>query len=283
MTPSGFNKHSITQVTAKPELYPLVLSYNMDGNKITNGSYYVVQQFRNYLINPLSSLSGTSNEEALGSNLLDDTISDTNPAPPSYTLVPDNSVIIQNEVQTSTSLLDNLTQSIPEEEGEQNAEEEEDKTTESETAPLNPSGSQLFAHFNSNVSRFSSKHKRYSSIIVTPNQSTQSIRRSYSAPPTPSTSILPNFPSSHSGNATSENPAPLFVPPVCTVISEQPVAGAFFVPPVIPEQPVDTSSQCDVTSEHPVPERQEHPMPQCNIISVLPVGSAICEHPVVDL
>lgn len=55
-------------------------------------------------------------------------------------------------MQTSTSLLDNLTQSIPEEEGEQNAEEEEDKTTESETAPLNPSGSQLFAHFNSNVS-----------------------------------------------------------------------------------------------------------------------------------
>ncbi|XP_026689179.1 uncharacterized protein LOC113473900 isoform X1 [Diaphorina citri] len=65
-----------SEVTAKPELYPLVLSYNMDGNKITNGSYYVVQQFRNYLINPLSSLSGTSNEEALGSNLLDDTISD---------------------------------------------------------------------------------------------------------------------------------------------------------------------------------------------------------------
>lgn len=48
----------------------------MEGNKIANGSYYVVQQFRNYLINPLSSLSGASNVETLGSNLLDDTISD---------------------------------------------------------------------------------------------------------------------------------------------------------------------------------------------------------------
>uniref|UniRef100_A0A8D8Y0W3 Uncharacterized protein n=1 Tax=Cacopsylla melanoneura TaxID=428564 RepID=A0A8D8Y0W3_9HEMI len=70
----------------------------MDGNKITNGSYYVVQQFRNYLINPL-----TSNTEALGANLLDDTISDTNPAPPSYTLVPDNAVTVQVSVRPTSA------------------------------------------------------------------------------------------------------------------------------------------------------------------------------------
>uniref|UniRef100_A0A8D8U2J1 Uncharacterized protein n=2 Tax=Cacopsylla melanoneura TaxID=428564 RepID=A0A8D8U2J1_9HEMI len=133
---------SIPQVTAKPELYPLVLSYNMDGNKITNGSYYVVQQFRNYLINPL-----TSNTEALGANLLDDTISDTNPAPPSYTLVPDNAVTVQNEVATSTSFVNNLTNqcaAIPEE--KTNAQTDPPALISVIPRP------QLIARFNSNVS-----------------------------------------------------------------------------------------------------------------------------------
>ncbi|KAL1463485.1 hypothetical protein WDU94_015233 [Cyamophila willieti] len=179
----------------------------MDGNKITNGSYYVVQQFRNYLINPL-----TSNTEALGANLLDDTISDTNPAPPSYTLVQiilllSGSEIIlllfrmefnkkfstfQTEVQTSTSLVDNLTnqcEPIP----------EEKTNSQSETTVINSviPRPQLIARFNSNVSRFSNKHKRYSSIVMTPQQSQSTTRRSSSAPPTPSTT-LPNLPGSNS-------------------------------------------------------------------------------------
>lgn len=304
-------------MTSKPELYPLVLSYNMEGNKIANGSYYVVQQFRNYLINPLSSLSGASNVETLGSNLLDDTISDTNPAPPSYTMIPEIPPnVTQTDVQTSTSLLDNLAaQAIPEEGEEGEGDKRSDTTplfpmqTRAESGPPSvfSSGPQVFAQFNASASRFNSKHKRYSSIVITPKQTLPIIPRSISAPPTPS-NPLSKLTSSSSGISEHPVASTLFEHPVCNVMSENLATANSFehtISPVqscsnvITEQPLasspiilDTLQDVAEYSEHPVNSSSlevpitntlvEHTVTH-DMIVVHPVAGKVLEHSIVDL
>lgn len=43
----------IFQVTSKPDLYPLVISYGDSGKGSTGGNYLMVQYFRNYIVRPV--------------------------------------------------------------------------------------------------------------------------------------------------------------------------------------------------------------------------------------
>jgi hypothetical protein len=44
---------AIFQVTSKPDLYPLVISYGDSGKGGTGGNYLMVQYFRNYIVHPV--------------------------------------------------------------------------------------------------------------------------------------------------------------------------------------------------------------------------------------
>ncbi|XP_062549740.1 uncharacterized protein LOC134214355 isoform X2 [Armigeres subalbatus] len=62
-----------TEVTSKPDLYPLVFSYTGDTGKSGNGggaNYLMVQYFRNYIVRPVGSLSGTSTVDSLSSSFI---------------------------------------------------------------------------------------------------------------------------------------------------------------------------------------------------------------------
>lgn len=48
-----FNIFWILQVTSKPDLYPLVISYGDSGKGSTGGNYLMVQYFRNYIVRPV--------------------------------------------------------------------------------------------------------------------------------------------------------------------------------------------------------------------------------------
>lgn len=75
--------NAVLQVTSKPDLYPLVISYNDGGGgkgaSGGGGNYLMVQYFRNYLVRPMtrslsrpmtSSLSHTSTVDSLSSSFL---------------------------------------------------------------------------------------------------------------------------------------------------------------------------------------------------------------------
>lgn len=61
-----------TEVTSKPDLYPLVFSYTNDGSKNGNNgaNYLMVQYFRNYIVRPIGSLSATSTVDSLSSSFI---------------------------------------------------------------------------------------------------------------------------------------------------------------------------------------------------------------------
>ncbi|BET03318.1 Hypothetical protein NTJ_16137 [Nesidiocoris tenuis] len=71
------------EVTAKPDLYPLVISYSENGK--TGGSYLMVQYFRNYIMRPVGSLSATSTADSLSSSLFCNASNEANSLiPPPY-------------------------------------------------------------------------------------------------------------------------------------------------------------------------------------------------------
>jgi hypothetical protein len=47
------NMFGMFQVTSKPDLYPLVISYSDNGKGGTGGNYLMVQYFRNYIVRPV--------------------------------------------------------------------------------------------------------------------------------------------------------------------------------------------------------------------------------------
>jgi hypothetical protein len=47
------NVFGMFQVTSKPDLYPLVISYSDNGKGGTGGNYLMVQYFRNYIVRPV--------------------------------------------------------------------------------------------------------------------------------------------------------------------------------------------------------------------------------------
>ncbi|XP_017852072.1 uncharacterized protein LOC108606461 isoform X2 [Drosophila busckii] len=60
-----------TEVTSKPDLYPLVFSCNSDNGKGNAGSsYLMVQYFRNYIVRPAGSLSAASTVDSLSSSFI---------------------------------------------------------------------------------------------------------------------------------------------------------------------------------------------------------------------
>ncbi|XP_067614787.1 uncharacterized protein [Eurosta solidaginis] len=58
-----------TEVTSKPDLYPLVFTCNSDNSK-TGSSYLMVQYFRNYIVRPVASLSAASTVDSLSSSFI---------------------------------------------------------------------------------------------------------------------------------------------------------------------------------------------------------------------
>ncbi|XP_017467748.1 PREDICTED: uncharacterized protein LOC108360098 [Rhagoletis zephyria] len=58
-----------TEVTSKPDLYPLVFTCNSDNVK-TGSSYLMVQYFRNYIVRPVGSLSAASTVDSLSSSFI---------------------------------------------------------------------------------------------------------------------------------------------------------------------------------------------------------------------
>lgn len=59
----------MSQVTSKPDLYPLVFTCNADSGK-NGASYLMVQYFRNYIVRPSGSLSATSTIDSLSSSYI---------------------------------------------------------------------------------------------------------------------------------------------------------------------------------------------------------------------
>ncbi|XP_065074837.1 rho GTPase-activating protein gacZ isoform X2 [Ochlerotatus camptorhynchus] len=90
-----------TEVTSKPDLYPLVFSYTGDTGKGGNGggaNYLMVQYFRNYIVRPVGSLSGTSTVDSLSSSFIC-TANEANtliPPPYSRAASPDMSMTTRN-------------------------------------------------------------------------------------------------------------------------------------------------------------------------------------------
>ncbi|XP_049809273.1 uncharacterized protein LOC126252425 [Schistocerca nitens] len=59
-----------TEVTSKPDLYPLVISYGDAPKGSVGNSYLMVQYFRNYIVRPVGSLSAASTADSLSSSFL---------------------------------------------------------------------------------------------------------------------------------------------------------------------------------------------------------------------
>ncbi|KAH8386685.1 hypothetical protein KR093_001960 [Drosophila rubida] len=75
-----------TEVTSKPDLYPLVFTCNSDNSKgnANGSSYLMVQYFRNYIVRPAGSLSAASTEESLSSSFICNANEANTLVPPPY-------------------------------------------------------------------------------------------------------------------------------------------------------------------------------------------------------
>ncbi|XP_045473542.1 uncharacterized protein LOC123679976 [Harmonia axyridis] len=76
------------EVTSKPDLYPLVISFNGDPViKTNNGAsgYFMVQYFRNFIVRPVGSISATSTLDSLSSSYICNATNEANIiVPPPY-------------------------------------------------------------------------------------------------------------------------------------------------------------------------------------------------------
>ncbi|XP_053678634.1 uncharacterized protein LOC128729011 [Anopheles nili] len=82
-----------TEVASKPDLYPLVFSYT-DPGKGTGANYLMVQYFRNYIVQPVGSISGTSTVDSLSSSFICNANEANTLVPPPYSRAasPDHAV-----------------------------------------------------------------------------------------------------------------------------------------------------------------------------------------------
>ncbi|KAG5881576.1 hypothetical protein JTB14_035020 [Gonioctena quinquepunctata] len=95
-----------TEVTSKPDLYPLVISYNAEPViKSNNGStgYLMVQYFRNFIARPVGSISATSTIDSLSSSFLCNAVNEANSIiPPSYSHMGSlDEITTENHLQAS--------------------------------------------------------------------------------------------------------------------------------------------------------------------------------------
>ncbi|XP_052868123.1 uncharacterized protein LOC128274042 [Anopheles cruzii] len=86
-----------TEVASKPDLYPLVFSY-ADTGKGNGANYLMVQYFRNYIVQPVESISGTSTVDSLSSSFICTANEANTLVPPPYSRAasPDQSISIRN-------------------------------------------------------------------------------------------------------------------------------------------------------------------------------------------
>ncbi|KAF5292616.1 hypothetical protein FQA39_LY13949 [Lamprigera yunnana] len=100
-----------SEVTSKPDLYPLVISYNgynVESNqKVGRGStgYLMVQYFRNYIVRPVGTLSATSTMDSLGSSFICNATNEANTIiPPPYSCTGSlEEVNVNNSIPTRPS------------------------------------------------------------------------------------------------------------------------------------------------------------------------------------
>ncbi|XP_011549569.3 uncharacterized protein LOC105381525 isoform X2 [Plutella xylostella] len=81
------NPPPYSEVTSKPDLYPLVITCGNEGDNksATGGNYLMVHYFRNYVIRAPGSLSATSTAESLNSSFMCNAANETNTVvPPPY-------------------------------------------------------------------------------------------------------------------------------------------------------------------------------------------------------
>ncbi|XP_076253417.1 uncharacterized protein LOC143191861 [Rhynchophorus ferrugineus] len=81
-----------SEVTSKPDMYPLVISYNNTDpiikNNNTSTRYLMVQYFRNFIGRPVGSLSATSTNDSISSSFLCNAVNEVNNiVPPTYSNV----------------------------------------------------------------------------------------------------------------------------------------------------------------------------------------------------
>ncbi|XP_073970479.1 uncharacterized protein isoform X1 [Rhodnius prolixus] len=85
------------EVTSKPDLYPLVISYTENGK--TGGSYLMVQYFRNYIMRPVA----TSTADSLSSSLFCSATNEANSLiPPPYSSAPGSVEQINSQTSPPT-------------------------------------------------------------------------------------------------------------------------------------------------------------------------------------
>ncbi|XP_058127678.1 uncharacterized protein LOC131291146 [Anopheles ziemanni] len=86
-----------TEVASKPDLYPLVFSYT-DPGKGNGANYLMVQYFRNYIVQPVGSISGTSTVDSLSSSFICNANEANTLVPPPYSRAasPDLTVSFRN-------------------------------------------------------------------------------------------------------------------------------------------------------------------------------------------
>ncbi|XP_074031242.1 uncharacterized protein isoform X2 [Leptinotarsa decemlineata] len=102
-----------TEVTAKPDLYPLVISYNAEPViKSNSGStgYVMVQYIRNFISRPVGSISATSTVDSLSSSFLCNAVNEANSMiPPPYSNMGSlEEVTTENQLQTSQQSVGHL-------------------------------------------------------------------------------------------------------------------------------------------------------------------------------
>ncbi|XP_041773588.1 uncharacterized protein LOC121594421 [Anopheles merus] len=73
-----------TEVASKPDLYPLVFSYTDPGKGSSGANYLMVQYFRNYIVQPVGSISGTSTVDSLSSSFICNANEANTLVPPPY-------------------------------------------------------------------------------------------------------------------------------------------------------------------------------------------------------
>ncbi|XP_022918359.2 uncharacterized protein [Onthophagus taurus] len=105
-----------SEVASKPDLYPLVISYNGEPIIKNNGQstgYLMVQYFRNFIVRPVGSLSATSTIDSLSSSFICNATNEANSIiPPPYSCtgsleevnsINNHSVVTQIPVSTTSN------------------------------------------------------------------------------------------------------------------------------------------------------------------------------------
>ncbi|KAL5275489.1 hypothetical protein ACFFRR_001387 [Megaselia abdita] len=94
-----------TEVTSKPDLYPLVFTCNNTDNGKNGASYLMVQYFRNYIVRPVGSLSAASTVDSLSSSFICNANEANTLVPPPYSRAASPEIGIHSQFQHSNQII----------------------------------------------------------------------------------------------------------------------------------------------------------------------------------